>query len=247
MVSCVLVDDEPKNLENLKILLEDFCENVNVLALCQNVDEGIQAIQKFKPDIVFLDIQMQRETGFDLLVKINPVNFEVIFITAHSEYAIKAFKFSAIDYLLKPIDIEELKRALEKVERKLNFNISGRLEQFFQNLKPVVGQNFNLAIPTSDGLSFVKIENIIYCEASSNYTMIFTNDGKKYTVSRTLKEYEELLNDHHFFRIHNSFLVNLNCIKKYVRGEGGYVVMHNDVSLDVSKRRKEAFLSKFGH
>lgn len=247
MVRCVLIDDEEKNLENLKILLEDFCANAQVLALCQNVSEGIEAIRTHKPDIVFLDIQMQRETGFDLLAKVKPIDFEVIFITAHSEYAIKAFKFSAVDYLLKPIDIEELKKAVEKVEKKLNVNISERLEHLLQNLKPAVGQSYNLAIPTSDGLIFVKIENIIYCVASSNYTEIFMNDGKKYIVSRTLKEYEELLVKNNFFRIHNSFLVNLNAIKKYVRGEGGYVIMSNDASLDVSKRRKEAFLSKLGH
>jgi two-component system LytT family response regulator len=247
MVRCVLVDDEQKNLENLKILLEDFCEHAQVLALCQTVDDAIKAIQLHKPDIVFLDIQMQRETGFDLLAKIKPIDFEVIFITAHSEYAIKAFKFSAIDYLLKPIDIEELKRAVEKVEKKLNVNITERLEQLVQNLKPAVGQNYNLAIPTADGLIFIKIETILYCAASSNYTEIFTADGKKYIVSRTLKEYEELLTEHNFFRIHNSFVINLNCIKKYVRGEGGYVIMSNDASLDVSKRRKEAFLTKLGH
>ena len=197
--------------------------------------------------MVFLDIQMQSETGFDLLAKVKPINFEVIFTTAHSNYAIKAFKFSAIDYLLKPIDIEDLKKAVEKVERKVNFNISARLEQLVQNLKPSSGQNHKLALPTLDGLIFVKIEDIIYCEASSNYTQIFTFDGKKHVVSRTLKEYEELLADHDFFRIHNSFLINLNSIKKYVRGEGGYVIMSNDVSLDVSKRKKEAFLSKLGH
>ncbi len=247
MVRCIVVDDELKSRESLKILLEDFCDNADVLALCQNVDEGVVAIQEHKPDVVFLDIQMQRETGFDLLAKIKQVNFEVIFTTAHSEYAIKAFKFSAIDYLLKPIDIEELRKAVEKVEKKLNHNISARLEQLVQNLKPSSGQNYKLALPTSDGLIFVKIEDIVYCEASSNYTNIFTQDGKKHVVSRTLKEYEDLLTEHNFFRIHNSFLINLNSIKKYVRGEGGYVVMSNDVSLDVSKRKKEGFLSKLGH
>jgi len=247
MVRCIVVDDEFKSRESLKILLEDFCGNANVLALCQNVEEGVIAIKEHNPDVVFLDIQMQSETGFDLLTKVKPINFEVIFTTAHSDYAIKAFKFSAIDYLLKPIDIEELKKAVEKVERKLNFNISARLEQLVQNLKPTSGQNHKLALPTLDGLIFVKIVDIIYCEASSNYTQIFTHDGKKHVVSRTLKEYEELLADHDFFRIHNSFLINLNSIKKYVRGEGGYVIMTNDVSLDVSKRKKGAFLSKLGH
>jgi len=242
MIRCILVDDEAKNLENLKILLQDFCQNVEVLALCQTVDEALSAIHLQRPDVVFLDIQMQRETGFDLLARVDQVDFDVIFITAHSEYAIKAFKFSAIDYLLKPIDIEELKRALVRIEKKANSDMAGRLEQLFQNLKPKNGGAHKIAIPIADGLIFVNVDNIVYCEASSNYTQIFLSDGKKYVVSRTLKEYEELLAEHEFFRIHNSFVINLNAIKKYVRGDGGYVVMNNDVTLDVSKRRKEAFL-----
>jgi two-component system, LytTR family, response regulator len=243
----IIVDDELKSRESLKILLEDFCDNVEVKALCQNVEEGIAAIDIHKPDVVFLDIQMQRETGFDLLSKIQNIDFEVIFTTAYSEYAIKAFKFSAIDYLLKPIDIEELKRALSKVEKKLNGSFAQRLEHLIQNLKPATPQNFKLALPTSDGLVFIKIDDILYCEASSNYTEIFCTDGKKYIVSRTLKEYEDILVDHNFFRIHNSHLINLGCIKKYVRGDGGYVIMNNDVALDVSKRKKEAFLARMGH
>jgi two-component system LytT family response regulator len=247
MIRCIIVDDEPKNLENLRILLQDFCQNVDVLALCQNVDEALTAIKRQRPDVLFLDIQMQRETGFDLLARLDRVDFDVIFVTAHSEYAIKAFKFSAIDYLLKPIDIEELKRALVRVEMKSNNDMAGRLEQLFENLKPKSGHAHKIAIPIADGLVFVNTEDIIYCEASSNYTQIFLNDGKKYVVSRTLKEYEELLAEHEFFRIHNSFVINLNAIKKYVRGDGGYVVMSNDAALDVSKRRKEAFLERFGH
>lgn len=230
----------------MRILLEDFCEDIKVCALCQNVDEGIKAIKEFKPEIVFLDIQMQRETGFDLLTRIKDINFEVIFTTAHSEYAIKAFKFSAIDYLLKPIDIQELKHAIEKVNKKLHDNISLRLEHLVQNLRSTSSENYKLALPTAEGLLFVKVSNIIYCEASSNYTEIVTEDGKKHVVSRTLKEYDEMLTDHNFFRIHNSYLINLNAIKKYVRGEGGYVVMNNDRSLDVSKRKKDSFLTRIG-
>src|SRR4051812_3251197 len=201
MLKSIIIDDELKSRESLRILIEDFCTGVEVSALCQNVAEGIAAIEKHKPDVIFLDIQMQRETGFDLLNKIKEIDFEVIFTTAHSEYAIKAFKFSAIDYLLKPIDIEELKSALDKVEKKLHSNISERLEHLMQNLKPAPAQNYKLALPTTDGLIFVRIDEIIYCEASSNYTQIFTHDGKKHVVSRTLKEYEDLLADHSFFRI----------------------------------------------
>jgi two-component system LytT family response regulator len=247
MLRSIIVDDELKSRESLKILLHDFCENVEVVEVCQNVTEGLQAIEIHKPDVIFLDIQMQRETGFDLLSKLKKVDFEVIFTTAYSEYAIKAFKFSAIDYLLKPIDIEELKKALSRVEQKLNGNISERLHELMAQLKPSAPKNQKLALPTSDGLIFVKVDDIIYCEASSNYTEIFTVDGKKHIVSRTLKEYEDLLADHNFFRIHNSHLINLSSIKKYVRGEGGHVIMNNDVSLDVSKRKKEAFLSRLSH
>lgn len=241
----VIVDDEYKSRESMRILLEEFCDSVEVCALCQNVDEGIEAIRKFKPEVVFLDIQMQRETGFDLLTKIQNVNFEVIFTTAHSEYAIKAFKFSAIDYLLKPIDLEELKFGISKVNKKFHDNISLRLEHLVQNLRST-SENYKLALPTSDGLFFVKVSDILYCEASSNYTEIVTGDGKKHIVSRTLKEYDEMLADHNFYRIHNSYLINLNAIKKYVRGEGGYVVMNNNRSLDVSKRKKEGFLVRIG-
>jgi two-component system, LytTR family, response regulator len=244
MIRSIIVDDEMKSRESLKILLDDFCENVEVKALCQNVEEGVQAVEEHKPDVIFLDIQMQRETGFDLLTQIKKIDFEVIFTTAYSEYAIRAFKFSAIDYLLKPVDIEELKKALYKVERKLNGSFSQRLEQLMENLKPSKQQNFKLALPTSDGLVFIKIEDIIYCEAESNYTRIFCTDEKKHLVSRTLKEYEDILSEHNFFRIHNSYLINLGCIKKYVRGEGGYVIMNNNVSLDVSKRKKESFLTR---
>jgi len=147
---------------------------------------------------------------------------------------------------LKPIDIEELKRALAKVEKRMGDSISVRLEQLMQNLKTASSENYKLALPTSDGLVFVRTQDILYCEASSNYTEITVTDGKKYVVSRTLKEYEDMLSDHNFYRIHNSYLINLNAIKKYVRGEGGYVIMTNDKSLDVSKRKKEGFLARIG-
>lgn len=247
MLKAIIIDDELKSRESLRILIEDFCEGVTVSASCQNVTEGMAAIEKFKPGVIFLDIQMQRETGFDLLTKIKEINFEVIFTTAYSEYAIKAFKFSAIDYLLKPIDIEELKAALIMVEKKVNNNISGRLQQMMDNLKVGSVESFKLALPTADGLLFIKVNEIVYCEASSNYTQIYMQDGKKHLVSRTLKEYEDMLSETNFFRIHHSYLINLDLVKKYVRGEGGYVIMNNDISLDVSKRKKEAFLERIGY
>jgi two-component system LytT family response regulator len=246
MLNCIIVDDELKSRESLKILIEDFCEGVIVKALCQNVSEAILAIDVHKPDVVFLDIQLQRETGFDLLSQLKNVDFEVIFTTAFSEYAIKAFKYSAIDYLLKPIDIEELKLALAKVEKRKGHSLGDRLQQLLQNLKAGTSDNYKLALPTADGLVFVKVSEILYCEAASNYTEIVLLDNRKYIVSRTLKEYEDMLAEQNFYRIHHSYLINLNEIKKYVRGEGGYVIMNNDKSLDVSKRKKEGFLSRIG-
>lgn len=245
MLKAIIVDDEPKARENLQILLQDFVKGVAVVALCHNVDEAIAAVNLHSPDVVFLDIQLQRETGFDLLTKLKEINFEVIFTTAYSEYAIKAFKFSAIDYLLKPIDIEELKKAVSKVEKRVSNNMASRLTQLVQNLKQGSTENYKIALPTLEGLVFVNIKDILYCEASSNYTQIFTAE-EKYLVSKTLKEYDELLSDHNFFRIHNSYLININSIKKYVKGEGGYVVLNNNTALDVSKRKKEAFLNKIG-
>lgn len=246
MLNCIIVDDELKSRESLKILIEDFCEGVAVKALCQNISEAIEAIETHHPEVVFLDIQLQRETGFDLLNQLKNVDFEVIFTTAFSEYAIKAFKYSAIDYLLKPIDIEELKMALSKVDKRKGQAVSERLQQLLQNLKAGTSDNYKLALPTADGLVFVKVSEILYCQAASNYTEIFLTENRKYIVSRTLKEYEDMLGEQNFYRIHHSYLINLNEIKKYVRGEGGYVIMNNDKSLDVSKRKKEGFLSRIG-
>ena len=247
MLRAIIIDDELRSCQTLEKLIVDFCGNVEVLALCQTVNAGIEAISRNKPDLVFLDVNMKGESGFDLLSKIQPIDFEIIFATAYSEYSIKAFKFSAIDFLLKPIDIDDLKRAIEKVEQRKNSDIAVRIEQLITNLKPTSPKQYKLAIPSSDGLVFVKISDIIYCEASGNYTIFFIADGRKYLVGRTLKEYEDMLTDQDFFRIHNSHLINLNAIKKYIRGEGGQVIMLNDATLDVSKRKKEPFLKKIPH
>lgn len=247
MLKCILVDDELKSRESLKKLLNTFCENVKVLATCQNVAEALEAIRQEKPDVIFLDIQMQRETGFDLLSKLDTIDFEVIFTTAHSEYAIKAIKYSAIDYLLKPIDVEELKKAVAKVESKHSNTINDRLKQLLVNIKSVSAENYKLALPTNEGLTFIKVTDILYCKADGNYTEIYMQDGNKHLVSRNLKEYEDLFAELNFFRIHHSILINLNFIKNYVRGEGGHVVMTNNATLDVSRRKKEAFLEKIGY
>jgi two-component system, LytTR family, response regulator len=242
MLKSIIVDDEYKSRESLKALVEKFCENISVVAICQNGNDAVQAIDEYDPDLIFMDIQLQRETGFEILERLDKINFEVIFTTAFSEYAIKAFKFSAIDYLLKPIDINELRLAVEKVQKRVIGNISERVYELAQNIKRNTFKHTRLALPSSQGLVFVSVDQIIYCEASGNYTNIYMEDQRKFVVSRTLKEYQDLLEDQDFFRIHNSYLINLNSIKNYIRGEGGQVVMVNDKALDVSKSRKKSFL-----
>jgi two-component system, LytTR family, response regulator len=244
-MKAIIVDDEKTSCETLKVLLHDFCESVSVVATCQTITDAVKAIGKHKPDVVFLDINMKGENGFDLLEKIKPINFEIVFATAYSEYAIKAFKFSAIDYLLKPIDIEELKSAVSKVAKRKEVGANDRFDLLLQNLKPANEKNYKLALPSATGLIFVKIADIIYCEADSNYTTFFLQNEKKIIVSHTLKHYEELLSPHRFFRIHHSYLVNLDFIKQYIRGDGGQVILQDDTALEVAKRRKEEFLKLY--
>jgi len=250
MLKSIVVDDELKSRESLKKMLTTFCEGVDVLATCQNVKEAVETIRNVKPDVIFLDIQMQGETGFDLLSQLSPINFEVIFTTAYSEFALQAFKVSATDYLLKPIDVAELQHAVEKVKQdkdRLGENIMERMKQLLQNMATPEPENYKLALPTAEGLTFIKVKDIMYLKASGNYTEIFMADGSKQLVSKNLKEYDDLLSPQHFFRTHHSFLVNINCIKSYVKGEGGYVIMNDGASLDVSRRKKEAFLEKIGY
>jgi two-component system, LytTR family, response regulator len=244
MLRSVIIDDEFKSREVLKSLVEKFCDDIEVSASCQNGDEAITAIDIHKPDVIFLDIQLQSETGFEILERLDKIDFEIIFTTAYSEFAIKAFNFSAIDYLLKPIDIESLRKAVEKARKRIGGSISLRVAQLAENMRGNSFRNSRLAIPANDGLEFITVGDIIYCEASGNYTNIYLGDNRKFIVSRTLKEYEDLLQDQDFFRIHNSHLINLNAIKKYIRGDGGQVVMKNDKTLDVSKMKKKSFMDK---
>jgi len=247
MLKSIIVDDELKSRETLRMMVTSFCQGIEVVASCQNVNEGMEAIQKLHPDVVFLDVQMQGETGFDLLSKLDDIKFDVIFTTAHSEYAIRALKSSAIDYLLKPIDIGDLQRAVAKAGSNQATHLTERLQQLLRNLKNASSENYKLALPISDGLIFIRANDILYCKASGNYTEIFMIDGKKHLVSRQLKEYEDILSARDFFRIHHSFLINLNFVKSYVRGEGGYVVMSDNTSIDVSRRKKEAFMDRIGN
>jgi two-component system, LytTR family, response regulator len=245
MIRAIIIDDEKHCRETLSILLERYCPEVRVLAECGSGEQGLEAIRKHRPDLVFLDVEMPHLNGFEMLQQLPEIPFKVIFVTGYDEYAIKAIRFSALDYLLKPVDKEELLKAVGKAEVQLEPRREAQLDILLQKLQPKPSGLQKIALPTQEGFELVPLEAIIKCESDSNYTHVFLRGGKRLLVSRTLKEIEELLRDHPFLRVHHSHLINLNEIVQYVRGEGGYVVMSDGSSVNVSRSRKEALLKVF--
>ncbi|MGB3005695.1 MAG: LytTR family DNA-binding domain-containing protein [Chitinophagaceae bacterium] len=248
MLTAVLIDDDESNLSSLSKKLSSHCQQIEIIARCDNASKGIDAIDNLKPDVVFLDIEMPVMNGFVMLQQLTYKNFELIFVTAYDHYAIKAIRYSALDYLVKPIEIEDLKAAVIKAAEKRNHSYPNpQIEMLVEQLVNKKNSYSRIAIPTSEGLQFIKVEDIIYLEASSNYTQIFTTEKKKYIVSRTLKDFEDMLSTETFLRIHNSYIINKNFVEKYIRGEGGQVVLSNGITLDVSKRKKSEFLKAIGY
>ncbi len=246
-LKAIIVDDERHSRETLKTLLGEFCEDVAIVGSIGSVEEAIVAISTTNPDVVFLDVELQSGTGFDILTQIKPINFEIIFITAFEQYAIKAVKYSSLDYLLKPIDLDELKEAVEKVKKKKKQEIYNKqLEVLIYNLRKQPKLH-KICLSTSDGLEFIALENIIYCKANGSYTSFFLKNKGSVLVSKHLKEYENLLADLHFMRVHNSFLINLKEVEKYMKSEGGYILMSNRDTVSISKSKKEAFLNAMSH
>ncbi len=246
MIKTVIVEDEQHCVDRLKSLLSThYPLSVEVLAACKTVDEGLNAIGAYHPDLVFLDVKIQDQTGFDLLDKLKEIAFEVIFTTAYEKYAVQAFRFSAIDYLLKPIDPDDLKQAIDKLKDKISKDeLAKKFDVLFHNLKNLEGASKKISIPTVNGLVFVQIDDIMRCKSEINYTSIFLKDKSKITVAKTLKEFEELLTTFNFYRVHNSHLINLAFVKSYHKGKGGYVSMADGSEIEVSTRRKESFLKK---
>ena len=243
-IGTVLIDDEENCLDVLEWSIQQYGSKLEILGKCSSADQGIKMIQEKKPQLVFLDIQMPHMNGFDLLKKLMPIHFDVIFTTAYDQFAIKAFKFSAIDYLLKPIDPEDLRGALQKLELRRNrMPENQQAEELLKNLKyfyqPVRSK---ISIPSMDGLIFVHIQDIVSCEAHSNYTVIHMQSGDSLTATKTLKFFCELLEPYHFFRIHQSHLINMDHLVKYIKGEGGYVIMVDGSTINVSRTHKEKFL-----
>ncbi len=217
---------------------------VKVLDICYSAEAAIQSIHEHKPQILFLDIEMPFMNGFELLQKFGEIDFELIFTTSYDQYAIKAIRFSALDYLLKPIDREELQKAVQKAVQRNKYPLPQQLEILLQKLKhPTIPVN-RIAIPTMEGFQLVLAESIISCESESNYTFFFLKNKQKIIASRNLKEIEEILEDYPFIRVHHSYLVNINEVEKYIKGEGGYLIMSDGSTIDVSRSRKELLLKK---
>jgi two-component system LytT family response regulator len=242
MTTAIIIDDEQHCINRLTNLLANF-NSIEILDSYSSVETGIHGIRELGPDLVFLDVQIHQKTGFDLLKEIGKVDFEVVFTTAFDTYAVQAFRFSAVDYLLKPIDEDDLRAALEKVGKKLDGkDFEKKMDNLLNNIhkKDI---NKKISIPTFDGLEFVEVSDIVRCQADVNYTHIFIKNRGKITVSRTLKSFESLLSECNFFRVHNSHLINLDHIQKYTKGKGGYITMVDNACIEVSSRRRDDFLS----
>jgi two-component system LytT family response regulator len=240
----VIIDDEPDAVDFIASIISEYCPGLEVCGKANNVKEGVNLINEIKPDLIFLDVEMPNGTGFDLLTHFPQKNFDVIFITAFNHYAIKAIKFSAVDYILKPININEFIESANKVIQKRAANSLTGNENFeilLENLR--TSNPTRLVIPTSDGREYLNPNDIIRIEADRSYSWFFINDKRKILVSRHLKEFQDLLNDRNFFRPHNSHLINLDFVKKFVRRDGGYIEMTDGSQIPISRNRKDLFLA----
>ena len=239
MITAIIVDDDKKVRDSLKKLIVEHCPSVQVLAEAGSVDEAFSLIKKHSPQIVFLDVEMPSGTGFELLKKFTKVNFKVIFVTGHADYAIQAIKFSAVDYLLKPVDSDDLIESVSKAIREINFDHHHHYQGLLQNLIPETVQK--LAVPIKDGIAFLSPEEIIRLEADGAYTQIYSID-KKNTAAKNIKEFEILLKDQSFFRSHKSHLINLLHVKLYNRVDGYFVQMSDGSTVEISRRKKDEFI-----
>jgi len=246
-LNAIIVDDNFNSLQNLQQKLTEFCPDIRVLATTQSPEEAITLIRQLNPDVLFLDIEMPRMNGFRMLDELDEYDFDIVFTTAYNHYAIDAIRISAFDYLTKPIAIKDLQQAVERLVATHEQHTRQKFELLRQSFTEVKRQEDRIAVPTGEGLEFISISHIYRIESSSNYSKVFLADGRHLVVTRLLKDFEGMLLPYHFYRIHHSHLVNLKYIQRYIRGDGGQVVMQNGEVIDVARRKKEEFLKLFSH
>ncbi len=246
MIEAILIDDELDSLDTLGLELGEYCPDVKVIAQCSSAKDGLKAILEYRPDLVFLDIEMPLMNGFELLNSLNEITFDVIFVTAYDQFAIRAFEFDAVDYLLKPVLKSKLVQAVNKViERKTTKLNRANLAALINNISVQVGSGMrNIALSTNEGFEFVVLDQIHHVKSESNYSWVHLADGPKYLLAKTLKQVELLVRGPQFFRSHQSYLVNLNFAKRYVRGQGGYLVMTNEMQIPVSRARRDELIQR---
>ncbi|RZJ64182.1 MAG: response regulator transcription factor [Flavobacterium sp.] len=244
MITALLIDDDANLRNGMKGLLERYAPDIEILGEADSVESGIAAIDKFKPQVVFLDIQLADGTGFDILEQLaqkhGKSTAHIVFITAHEQYAIKAFRFSALDFLLKPVDPEDLQKVIGKIKSVVAKNEGfAHIDLLLENIRKKVDNFKRIALSTSDGIHLFEISDIIRCESEDNYTKFMIRNNKPVLISKTLKEYEDMLTEHGFERIHQSHLINLSYLKSYIKKDGGYVIMSDGSHLPISQRKKE--------
>ena len=242
----ILIDDEPRGISSMQKLLQINCPDVNVIGSCTNADEAIEMIKSMEPALVFLDIAMPVKNGFELLKELKGFHFEVIFVTAHNQFMIEAFHFSAIDYLLKPVEDNLLVDAVNRAKKRIDERSGSKnVETFLHNLKQKKSpQKMRLCIPSLKGFQVIELDDILYAESSGNYTNLYFANQKMVCTSKPMHEYEVLLEDAGFVRIHKSILVNLLHVKEYLRGEGGSVILSDGNTVEVSRRKKYLLMAK---
>lgn len=244
MITALLIDDDKHLRTGLKALLNRYTNDIAIIGEAESVKTGIAAIEKLKPQVIFLDIHLNDGTGFDILEKMasanGKINAHIIFITAHEQYAVKAFKFSALDFILKPVDPEELQNTIAKINEAIGkTNSFEHIDLLLENIRKKVDNFKRIALSTNDGIHLFDVSDIIRCEAKINYTQFFIKNHKPVLISRTLKEYEELLKEHGFERIHQSHLINLSYLKSYIKNDGGYVIMADNTNIPIAQSKKE--------
>lgn len=244
MLKAILIDDEPDCVRLLAHELAAYCPQVQIIGQTTSSEDGLRLIQVLQPDLVFLDIEMPRLNGFQLLEKLGSITFSLIFVTAYNEFAVKAFRFSALDYLLKPIDAAELQEAVRKAERQQRLDVR-QIDALRSQLHSHQLAD-KIAVPYQQGVIFLPVGEILYCESDSNYTKVIATQNRHFLLTRTLREVQEVLEERNFLRVHRQYVINLDHIKLFMKGEGAYLVMTNDVSIPVARNQKEKLVQRFG-